>query len=49
MRKAARSINLEDLKKRAWQEIAPQPLNAEDIKGAPIKSSYDSYKFAIEQ
>jgi hypothetical protein len=49
MRKAARPINLEDFKKRAQQEIAPQPLSSEDIKRALIKSSHDSYKFTIEQ
>ncbi|KZM26465.1 hypothetical protein ST47_g2208 [Ascochyta rabiei] len=49
MRKATRHINLEDFKKRARQEVAPQPLSSEDIKRALIKSSYDSYKFTMEQ
>jgi hypothetical protein len=49
LRKPASLINLKDIKKRAWQEIAPQPLSSEDIKRALIKPSHDSYKFTMEQ
>jgi hypothetical protein len=49
MRKAARVVNLEDFKKRARQEVAPQPLSSEDIKRAMIKSSHDSYEFTMKQ
>ncbi|KAF1924150.1 uncharacterized protein M421DRAFT_424983 [Didymella exigua CBS 183.55] len=48
-RKATRATDLNELKKRARQEIAPQPLSSEDIKRALIKSSHDSYMFIMEQ
>ncbi|KAF2631062.1 hypothetical protein BU25DRAFT_481535 [Macroventuria anomochaeta] len=48
-RKAGRTINLEEFKKRARQEIAPQPLSSEDIKKALINSSHDLFKFTMEQ
>ncbi|CAO2658137.1 Nn.00g073970.m01.CDS01 [Neocucurbitaria sp. VM-36] len=47
--KAGRAIDLEAFKKRARQEIAPQPLSSEDIKRALIKSSHDSYRFTMER
>ncbi|KAF2633810.1 hypothetical protein BU25DRAFT_405666 [Macroventuria anomochaeta] len=48
-RKAGRAIDREEFKKRARQEIAPQPSSPEDIKRALIKSSHDSYRFTMEQ
>jgi hypothetical protein len=47
--KAIRFIDLEDLRRRAQEEIAPRPLTTEDIKGLLIMSSFDAYAFTMEQ
>jgi hypothetical protein len=49
MGKTIKLIDLEDLRRRAQQEVAPKPLTSEDIKGLLIKSSFDAYDFTMDQ
>jgi hypothetical protein len=49
MVKVIKLIDLEDLRRRAQEGIAPRPLTTEDIKGLLIKSSFDAYTFTMEQ
>jgi hypothetical protein len=49
MMKVIKLIDLEDLRRRAQEEIALRPLTTEDIKGLLIKSSFDAYAFTMEQ
>jgi hypothetical protein len=48
MVKTIKLIDLENLRRRAQEEIAPRPLTTDDIKGRLIKSSFDAYAFTME-